>query len=384
VQVLKVAHVTHTDISSDSRILKSMDAVRQLEGVKVYGLGLSEERGAKPVGQNYFLRVRSLLKRLPRLLRLMLLSPLFIFLEFFLVFLFKLVKIRPSIVHAHDYLALVPCYFYSVLFGSKLIYDAHELESRKNGIGRAASYLVATFERLVWSRIDGFITVSNAIEEWYQQQFGAKESAVVLNSPIVKDTDEGGVNTSFRDIFSIPDERIVAVYVGLFVKGRGIENILELAKTAKNIHFVFLGDGELKQSILSVSKDFDNVDVHPFVEHFRVVSYLKEADIGLCLLENVSLSDYYAIPNKLLEYSFSGLYVLATDFPEMRGLIDKYKLGKCLPDDLESAKVSLEEITQEQVAERRTQSTESLYDLSWEAQEKKILKLYRQVLESNH
>ena len=37
----------------------------------------------------------------------------------------------------------------------------------------------------------------------------------------------------------------------------------------------------------------------------KLTNLIKEADVGLCLVENVSLSDYYCLPNKLFEYAFA-------------------------------------------------------------------------------
>ena len=61
------------------------------------------------------------------------------------------------------------------IFKSRLIYDAHELESNRNGIGRVEGAMVFYFEKMVWKSIDLFISVSPSIIDWYQSKFGTKK-----------------------------------------------------------------------------------------------------------------------------------------------------------------------------------------------------------------
>ena len=56
----------------------------------------------------------------------------------------------------------------------------------------------------------------------------------------------------------------------------------------------------------------------------QVTLYAASADLGIAPIENVCLSYYYCSPNKLFEYLLAGLPVIASDFPEMRHIIDKY------------------------------------------------------------
>lgn len=373
-----VTHVTHTDIVRDSRVLKSIEAVRSIQGSTVNGIGIADGENDCNKGdgvRNVSLKTRDFYRRFPKLTRLVLLAPIFIFLEFSFVFVYQLFKLKPKVVHAHDYLALFPCLVYSLIKRAKLVYDAHELESQKNGSGKYSSRIVYLFEKFAWRYVDSFITVSDAIQEWYLVHYGSKQSEVVLNSPLIDDLSVTD-GESFRKIFSISDKKLVAVYVGLFVRGRGIENILKLAASVESIHFVFLGDGYLKEYIEGEAGKHKNISIHSFVEHSRVVGLLKSADIGLCMLENISLSDYYAIPNKLLEYTFSGLYILATDFPEMRKVVNEYKLGKCLPDDIENSSNTLMSIRLEDVLARKNADIKDLYPLTWEAQAEKLKNIY--------
>ena len=57
------------------------------------------------------------------------------------------------------------------------------------------------------------------------------------------------------------------------------------------------------------------------------MSISSSADYGFCLIEPLSLSDYYSLPNKLFEYIFSNLKIIGSKSPEIKSLINKYNLG---------------------------------------------------------
>ncbi|MDX1700370.1 MAG: hypothetical protein R3250_07115, partial [Melioribacteraceae bacterium] len=52
------------------------------------------------------------------------------------------------------------------------------------------------------------------------------------------------------------------------------------------------------------------------------------ADLGLALIENISISYYYALPNKLFEYIMAGVPVLSSNLPQMKIIIDTYGVGR--------------------------------------------------------
>ena len=63
------------------------------------------------------------------------------------------------------------------------------------------------------------------------------------------------------------------------------------------------------------------------------------------LLANVGLNFKYSLPNKVFEYIAAGLPILAADLPEVRKIVDGYKIGVCFnPIDPDSIAASINQL----------------------------------------
>lgn len=376
----KILHLTHTDIEFDSRILKEMGALAAA-GYAVSGIGVVLDEGAQKSVVPFEAHIEALTLRarkltfLPRTLRHI--ATLF---ELVVKMLPRAIRQRPDIVHCHDTLALPLGVIVKLFTGAKLVYDAHELESNRNGLTRLQGALTLRTEKLLWRFVDALIVVSPSIQKWYREAIGPKYSAVILNSPLFSET---AVQESdyLRNKFQIPAQSKIFIYVGILGHGRGIDLLCEAFKHSDiQSHIVFLGYGELSDELKRLAAEHSNMHVHDAVPHSQVVPIAQSADFGLCLVQNVSLSDYYCLPNKLFEYCFAGVPVLASDFPDIRAVLSEYGIGECCnlaSDDVLRAIRELER-------SGKTYNFSNLTSLSWQAQEQKLLGLYQQCLSSEN
>ena len=63
------------------------------------------------------------------------------------------------------------------------------------------------------------------------------------------------------------------------------------------------------------------------IEQGELINYTAAADVGLSLIENISLSYYYALPNKLFEYIMAEVPVVVSNLPQMAEVVKEYKIG---------------------------------------------------------
>jgi glycosyltransferase involved in cell wall biosynthesis len=221
--------------------------------------------------------------------------------------------------------------------------------------------------------------VSPSIEQWYKEHIGKKYSEIILNSPILEKNVSFDDTSYLREHFSISEDSKIFLYIGILGQGRGIELITDAFKNNNlKSSLVFLGYGELSEELKMLSKEYPNIYVHDAVPHEKVVPVAKSADVGLCLIQNVSLSDYYCLPNKLFEYCFAEIPVLASDFPDISKIVKQYGLGKCSTLDSESIYKTIKVFEEMETLPKI--NADDLYPLSWGAQEEKLIKLYNKLI----
>lgn len=369
----RILHLTHTDIRSDSRILKEMRAATKA-GYTVHGIGIELSEGAKNVNESDFgietLKIRSRsFTFLPKVARHAL-----TFLEFFFKAFRHSLSFRPAVIHANDTLVLPIAAFVKLFTRANLVYDAHELESNRNGLSKTLGALTKLVEKLFWPFVDGLIVVSPSIKNWYLTHIGEKKSEIILNSPFFESS---GPNERryLRSLFNIPDSAIVFIYIGILGQGRGIDLILDAFRDEKEAHVIFLGYGEYLERLEEIAKSEPNIHLHQAVEHHKVVEIASSADVGLCLVQNVSLSDYFCLPNKLFEYAFAGLPVLASDFPDIRQVVEDYSLGRCVDLTSESLREGIRWFVDERGNVKKPDA--DIKALSWQEQERKLVEFYK-------
>lgn len=378
-----ILHISHTDISSDSRILKELNALASVNKYEISAIGYKIDENSVQTEKEQPFKLKTLKLRtrsitfLPRGIRYALNM-----LEMTLQLSFLGIRARPKIIHSHDTMVLLAAVLIKVFTGAKLVYDAHELESDKNGQTKLLSIFTIAIEKLCWSKVDLLISVSDSINRWYEDNIGYKSNIVVLNSPEIKGNEQLASQHNFKEDyfhkkFDIELGRKIFIYVGILSEGRGIQQCLQAFVDSQfDADLVFIGYGPLQEQINQYTKKFNNIHLHEPVAHEMVVPLIKNADMGLCLIENVSLSDYYCLPNKLFEYCFAGLPVLASDFPDIRHMVEKYKLGLCT----EVSSIQINRAISQAMSNPCPIITTDLTDLSWETQAKKIINSYEQIL----
>jgi len=382
---MKIFHITHTDILFDNRILKELSSLSEVDTYEVFGTGVTLEEGAAETEEDYTFEVRSInlrtgkLKWLPRPLRYALMAT-----ELTLSIVKQGVSLRPKVVHCHDTLVLAAGLLIKLFTGAKLVYDAHELESSKKGQTLVLSKATLFLEKACWRSIDLLISVSPSIINWYNNHLGHKASVLILNSPWFQGEEKKQQKGSsakthyFHQRYEIPSDRLIFIYVGLLVKGRGIESIISAFRDYEiNSHVVFVGYGDLSEEINKIASFSANIHLHPPVPHEKVVSLVSNADVGLCLIEDVSLSDYYCLPNKLFEYGFAGIPILGSKFPDIEEYVNKYGLGYCCDNDATSIVKAIRKI---ELGNTSKGVMQDLSELNWKAQEERLIAAYSHLL----
>ncbi|MDD5585706.1 MAG: glycosyltransferase family 4 protein [Alphaproteobacteria bacterium] len=235
-------------------------------------------------------------------------------------------RTKPVCINAHTLSVLPVAVVAKWCCGAKLVYDTHELETEVFTAVGLRKRLVKIVERLFIRFADEIVVVSGGIADWYEKTYNIPRPHVLRNVPDALVQSERG--DYLRKHFSIPNDGVIALYLGAIAKGREVEDIIKAWHEAPaRWHLVIVGFGPMLEECKRLAKDMTNVHFHPPVPAKQIVSVASSADLGLRFLSPGCLSHYYSLPNKLFEYLYAGLPVVSNDLPEIRKVIEEEDCG---------------------------------------------------------
>ncbi len=288
----------------------------------------------------------------------------------------KVRKLQPSCINCHSLPVLPLCVSLKSVTGAKLIYDTHELETETVAAVGLRKVLGKLIERLLIRFVDEVGVVNEYIGNWYKQAYHLKRVWIVENLPTQYSRRLERTHR-LHDKFLIPKDDQIFLYQGQFGPGRGIEIMLSaFSRVSPDKHLLLLGFGELTELIIHYASRFANIHFHPAVSPEVLPSYTEEVDVGLCVIENVCLSYYHCLPNKLFEYVSCGVPVIASDFPEMSRFIRRFGCGWCIEPGEESLAELVQGLDQKALIAARQKAIEASSQFCWEMEEPKLNALY--------
>ena len=300
------------DLSTDQRVHKTCMTLQKCGyWVKEYGRLLPD---SLPLERSYFTIRKKLWFHK---------GPLF-YSEFNIRLFIYLMTVNVDLIFSNDLDTLPAAYLATKLRKKILIYDAHELfpELPELVNRKFVKSIWEKIEELILPHLTNTITVCKSISEYYKNKYNI-QMAVVRNIPIHLNHNES------KPIIHYPDKKII-LYQGAINKGRGLEWVMDSMPFVSNAMLVIIGDGDILQELVEKSKLLKIEDKVQFVGKIsgdKLFEYTPMADIGLCILENMGLNYYYALPNRIFDYLQAGVPVLATRFPEITNIVEKFNTG---------------------------------------------------------
>jgi glycosyltransferase involved in cell wall biosynthesis len=279
-------------------------------------------------------------------------------------------------VNCHSLSVLILGVFFKRLRHVKVIYDTHELETETQlttGIRRPLAKLL---ERGLIRQVHATIVVNDSIAEWYQRKYRLANVYTVKNIPDTRMMDLSAPY-DLRERFAVPADGTLYIYNGILAEGRGIEILIKVfSQLGTTSHIVFMGYGPFEEWIKDCCQRYGNIHFHTAVKPNEIIAYSRTADIGVSLIEDVSLSYRYCLPNKVFEYILGGLPILVSDLPEMGRLVERYECGWKVAADEKALMTTITGISTEQIKQKRENVLQCQKDFSWSHEEKKLLSIY--------
>jgi glycosyltransferase involved in cell wall biosynthesis len=286
---------------------------------------------------------------------------------------------RYDILHSNDLDTLPASFLASRIRRKTLIYDSHEYFTEVPELtGRKLTKKIwETIEKLMLPRLGRIITVSDSIAAVYSKKYRIHVETI-RNVP-----EKISAGHSFpRSHYGLPSGKKLVILQGSGInRDRGAEEAVESMKLVKDAVLVIAGDGDilpqLREQVIKWRLKEKVVFVPP-LPYSELMHLTGLCDAGLSLDRDTNLNYRYSLPNKLFDYITAGIPVVASPLPEVRAIVEKYKIGLIIFDHspAEIAKninTVLFKTPKPYWHENLKKASE---ELNWENEKQKLLDLY--------
>lgn len=265
--------------------------------------------------------------------------------------------------------------------GRKLVYDSHEFYTEvPELIARPAVRRVwMAIERWIFPKLRTVVTVNDSIARAYFQRYGATLH-VVRNIPMKRDL----APAPSRAELDLPGDRHVLVMQGAGLNiHRGVEEAVLAMEHLPDCLLLLIGGGDVWPVVERMVEDRrleDRVRLIGKQPYERMMDFTRNADLGLTLDKDTNLNYRFSLPNKLFDYFNAGVPVLATDLPEVAGIVRKYGAGVVIasPDpDVIAREVKAFFADEDQVRRARANATFAARELDGEVEMNRLVALLR-------
>lgn len=179
----------------------------------------------------------------------------------------------------------------------------------------ATKFLVLT-ERNLARISDVLISMGNEVKRNLLDVKIGRKDQYIIAFPGVKLHQPNLQNHEVLKFKEVYDGEVIFTFVGRLSPIKRCDRILELARVSaieeQNIHFVVIGDGELREELEIQSTGLPVTFVG---WQSRIEDWLAAADVGILL------SDNEAVPLAMIEAGYAGLPVIATNVGSMSDVV---------------------------------------------------------------
>ncbi len=272
---------------------------------------------------------------------------------------------------------MLPVWLASKIKNTKKLYDAHEYFSQqKEVISRLYihRFWYCLEKKFIPHFINGY-TVSEGIAEAFKKNYGVQYE-VIRNLPILKP-----LHTHQ------PAPEKIILYQGAVNESRGFEFLVPAMKKVDAV-LVIYGDGNFMQRVKELIKA-NNLQDKVLLKGMWLPADLEKitgnAIMGINLVENTGLNQYFSLANKFFDYIHHGLPQVTMNFPEYQKINETFETA-VLIDDLSETSVADAInllLNDRQLHDRLVQNCLRAREvLNWQEEEKKLLRFYEQLFES--
>jgi glycosyltransferase involved in cell wall biosynthesis len=289
---------------------------------------------------------------------------------------FYLLVAKTDLICAIDLDTILPGLIVSKIKRVKKVYDAHELFTETKEL------ITRPRVRAVWKRVEQFAvpkfkwayTVNESIAEEFQKRYGVK-FGVIRNL------------TRLRTLEEDQNERQGILYQGAVNEARSFEQLVPAMKLV-NDRLIICGDGNFMVQLRSLIRSNnleDKIILKGMLLPDELWSESRKAKIGLTIIENLGMNQYFSLPNKFFDYIHAEMPQVAVNFPEYRRINEQFEVALLL-DEISPQNIAdaINNLLSNGVLYKKLQKNCAVarLHLNWQEEEKKLVEFYQSVFKA--
>lgn len=272
------------------------------------------------------------------------------------------------------------------------VYDAHEYVAGLSLYGgrtprKRAAYLDLESEYV--RDADAVVTVTRPLAETLQSSYRLPTTpTVVMNSPVLG-AGARPVDRTIREVVGIDPDVPLAVYSGGVTTARGIDSAVRALALLPEVHLAVVcvphREVPAAKGLAALATELGVAGrlhlLDPVLPE-EVSAFVSTADVGLLPFLHFG-SHEVALANKLFEYLYAGVPVLASDCRAQKEFVEQHRVGAVHvagdPQDLARA---LREVLAggAELRRRVREDADLLVPFAWDRQEQELRALYARLL----
>jgi glycosyltransferase involved in cell wall biosynthesis len=228
----------------------------------------------------------------------------------------------------------------------------------------------------IFPKLKHVIAVNQSVADLYSKEYG-NHIEVIRNVPFKKPLNGSRDKSSMQ----ISQDQKIILYQGAVNVDRGLEEAILAMKYLKTDGIlVIAGIGDEYDRLQTFASDHgvdDKVRFLGQVPFQELHTVTRMADIGLSIEKDVSINYHYCLPNKFLDYIQANIPVLVSPFPEMKAIVDQYRIGDFIQShDPKLLASQLDELLNdhERMAGYKANLVQAAEELCWEREEGKLIR----------
>lgn len=295
--------------------------------------------------------------------------------------LFFLLLSRPAeLLVSNDLDTLLPNYLLHKLKHIPIVYDSHEYYTETPELVNRPKVqrIWKWIEKSIVPKLKNCITVNASIANLFEQEYHVTFK-IVRNIPRLR---ENRVIPSRAELNLPEDKKIILMQGSGINVQRGAEEAVEALQYLDNVLLLIIGGGDvlptLKDMVISLALE-NKVKFIPRQSPEKLAGYTSNADIGLTIDKDTNINYRFSLPNKLFDYIYAGVPVLATPLVELKNIIQHYQIGNFIENhDPKHIAATIKEMLQdeEQLKIYKENTRKAALELNWDQEKKTFIKIF--------